>query len=376
MQERSDEQLMVAVMAGDQVALATLVTRHHGSLLGYLYRLSGGDRTLAEDLVQETLLHVLRQRTYRCDRPFKPWLYRIATNLARDHFKSAAVRRSVREGDAAEVLLHLYESEPSPEEQALAAEQGKEVRAALAQLREEERVVVLLRFYQTLPTVLLLLVLLLPFVTADGVTRDLHRHTYELLLTTALSTRAYVWGRYLVCLAMSLGLTVLLLCATLLMGWLLHLTVPLYPAPQIEAVFSLWIGLVVPATILVGSLSFALGTLFPRQSTLIKTAVLVVWTVGAEILPFSLGSTLTSTWYSNWDPTGAVPALKILSQTPDPQLHTATSLAQFQQALLSYENAMPSIGEWFIPHLLLVGVSLVLVLIAAFTFKRFRETLN
>ena len=37
---------------------------------------------------------------------------------------------------------------PGPEERALAAEQGGEVRAALAQLGEEYRVVVLLRFYQ------------------------------------------------------------------------------------------------------------------------------------------------------------------------------------------------------------------------------------
>jgi RNA polymerase sigma-70 factor (ECF subfamily) len=148
MQERSDEQLMTAVMAGDQMALATLVTRHHAPLLSYLYRLAGGDRQLSEDLVQETLLHVLQQRTYQCDRPFKPWLYMIATNLARDHFKSAAVRLRWREGDEEEALLHLYDSEFSPEERALAAEQGSEVRAALAQLREEYRVVVLLRFYQ------------------------------------------------------------------------------------------------------------------------------------------------------------------------------------------------------------------------------------
>lgn len=228
----------------------------------------------------------------------------------------------------------------------------------------------------TLPTVLLLLVLLLPFVTADGVTRDLHRRTSELLLTTALPTRAYIWGRYLVCLAMSLGLAVLLLCATFLMGWLLHLTVPLYPAPQAEAVLSLWGGLVVPATILVSSLSFALGTMLPRQSTLIKIAVLAVWTVGAEILPFSLGSTLISTWYSNWDPTGAVTALKILSQTHDSQLYTATSMAQFQQALLSYENTMPGIGEWFIPHLILAAVSLGLVALAASTFQRSRVPLQ
>ncbi|BCL78964.1 RNA polymerase sigma24 factor [Ktedonobacteria bacterium brp13] len=148
MQERSDEQLMTAVMAGDQVALAALVTRHHAPLLGYLYRLAGGDRPLAEDLVQETLLHVLRQRSYRGDRLFKPWLYMIATNLARDYFKSAAVRQRWREGDEEEALLHLYDREPSPEEHALAAEQGSEVRAALAQLGEDYCIVLLLRFYQ------------------------------------------------------------------------------------------------------------------------------------------------------------------------------------------------------------------------------------
>jgi RNA polymerase sigma-70 factor (ECF subfamily) len=148
MQERSDEQLMTDVMAGDQAALAALVMRHHAPLLGYLYRLVGGDQQLAEDLVQETLLRVLRQHTYRCDRPFKPWLYMIATNLARDYFKSAAVRQRWREGDSEEAFLYLYDREPSPEEQALTAEQGNEVRAALALLREEDRVVVLLRFYQ------------------------------------------------------------------------------------------------------------------------------------------------------------------------------------------------------------------------------------
>lgn len=145
MQDRSDEQLMTAVMAGDQVALAILVTRHHAPLLGYLYRLVGGDQQLSEDLVQETLLHVMRQRTYQAARPFKPWLYAIATNLARDYFKSAAVRQCRQEEEA---LLHLYDSAPGPEERALAAEQGGEVRAALAQLGEEYRVVLLLRFYQ------------------------------------------------------------------------------------------------------------------------------------------------------------------------------------------------------------------------------------
>src|SRR2546423_10090030 len=126
MQERSDEQLMAAVMAGDQVALAALVTRHHAPLLGYLYRLVGGDRPLAEDLVQETLLRVLRQGTYQSARPFKPWLYTIATNLARDYFKSVAVRQRWQRGEEEEeeALLQLHDSAPGPEERALAAEQG------------------------------------------------------------------------------------------------------------------------------------------------------------------------------------------------------------------------------------------------------------
>lgn len=148
MHERSDEQLIAAVLAGDQMALAALVTRHHTPLLGYLYRLVGGDRPLAEDLVQETLLHVLRQRTCPSDRPFKPWLYTIATNLARDYFKSAAVRQRGRWDEEEEALLHLHDSAPGPEARALAAEQGSEVWAALAQLSEEYRVVVVLRFYQ------------------------------------------------------------------------------------------------------------------------------------------------------------------------------------------------------------------------------------
>jgi RNA polymerase sigma-70 factor (ECF subfamily) len=149
MQETSDEQLMAAVMQGDRSALAVLVSRHHAPLLGYLYRLVGGDRELAEDLVQETLLHVLRQRSYAYGHPFKPWLYTIATNLARDYVRSAHVRHRGRsEGEKEPALLRLYAREPGPEERALAAEQGSEVRAALAELGEEYRIVLLLRFYQ------------------------------------------------------------------------------------------------------------------------------------------------------------------------------------------------------------------------------------
>jgi ABC-type transport system involved in multi-copper enzyme maturation permease subunit len=228
---------------------------------------------------------------------------------------------------------------------------------------------------RTLPTVLVVLVLLLPFVTADGVTRDLSRRTHELLMTTALPSWAYVWGRYLAGLVMSLGLALLLLASILGMGGLLHLTVADYPLPQISAVLLLWVGMVVSATVLVSSFGFALGTLLPRRTTLVKIVILVGWIMGAVILPRGLGKTTPPAWYVNWDPTSAITALGMLPQYSF-DLRAVTSAAQLQQLILTVENKMPDLAGWFAPHLLLAGFSLVLVLVAALAFKRSRDVLN
>ncbi len=232
---------------------------------------------------------------------------------------------------------------------------------------------------------LLLPGLLVPFVTADGVTRDLHRRTHELLMTTALPTRAYVWGRYLTGLLTSLGLALLILAGILSMYLLLHLAVPTDPPPQIGAVLLCWVGMIVPATILLSSASFALGTLLPRQATLVKVVLLVAWFIGVVLLPPLLvparpGPILAPpAWYSAWDPTSAATVTALLvpyDPTLQSQLSSATSVAQAQHILLTVENALPAIGSWFGPHLLLAGLSLLLVVLVAFAFRRFRNVLN
>jgi len=230
---------------------------------------------------------------------------------------------------------------------------------------------------RTLPTVLVVLVLLLPFVTADGVTRDLNRRTHELLMTTALPTWAYVWGRYLAGLVMSLGLALLLLVSILGMGLLMHLTDPAYPLPKIGAVLLLWVGIVLPATVLVSSFGFAFSTLLPRLSTLVKVVILVAWIVGALVIPLGLGNTTPPpAWYVNWDPTSGITALGLLPSYSINLGPTITNETQLQQLVLSVENKMPDIAGWFAPHLLLAGCSLALVLVAALAFKRSRETLS
>jgi ABC-type transport system involved in multi-copper enzyme maturation permease subunit len=227
---------------------------------------------------------------------------------------------------------------------------------------------------QTLPTSsLLLLILLLPFVTADGVARDLQRRTHELLMATALPTRSYVWGRYLTGLLISLGLAGLLLAAILGIGLLLHLTIPEYPLPPIDVVLLFWVGMVLPATVLVSSLGFALGTLLPRLTAMVKIVILVGWIIGAVVIPIGLGNTAPPTWYVNWDPTSAVTARGLLSAYSI-NLSTVIRATQLQPVLLTIENKMPDIAGWFVPHLILVGLGLLLVVPAAFTFRRFRNT--
>jgi ABC-type transport system involved in multi-copper enzyme maturation permease subunit len=231
----------------------------------------------------------------------------------------------------------------------------------------------------SLPTTEVLLVLFLPFVNADGVTRDLQRRTHELLMTTPLPTWAYVWGRYLIGLLMSLGLAAMLLAALLGMGEVLHRSNSAYPSPQVGAVLLLWGGMVVPATVLVSSLSFALGTLFPRQSTLVKIGILVAWVVGAYVIPiilyFPSGPNHLPARYSSWDPTSALTGLVMFSQynSDAHQLSSSvTNTAQLQHLLNTIANKMPDISPWLAPHLIEALLSFLLVVVATFAFRRFR----
>jgi hypothetical protein len=201
-------------------------------------------------------------------------------------------------------------------------------------------------------------------------------------MTTTLPTRAYVWGRYLMGLLVSLGLALLLLVAIVGMGWLLHLSVTDYPAPEIGAVLILWVGMVVPATILVSSISFALGTVLPRQSTRVKIGILVAWFIGAVILRQTLGDqTAPPAWYSAWDPTSSATAVGIAFQNGfqnagDLNPGHRTDIGQLQHFVLTIENRLSDINTWLVPHLLLAGLSLLLVVLAGFAFQRFRNAIQ
>jgi RNA polymerase sigma-70 factor (ECF subfamily) len=65
---------------------------HGGPLLGYVLRLTNGDRQLAEDIVQETLLRAWRHPEALTGRPVRPWLFTVARNLVVDAHRAKSSR--------------------------------------------------------------------------------------------------------------------------------------------------------------------------------------------------------------------------------------------------------------------------------------------
>jgi RNA polymerase sigma-70 factor (ECF subfamily) len=106
MDRLSDEERMASAQAGDMAALTTLVERFQAPLTGYLARHVDPDWALSQD----TFLRMLLQRNLHVDRPLKPWLYAVATNLARDHFKAARVRCAERLDDTYAITLERGDS--------------------------------------------------------------------------------------------------------------------------------------------------------------------------------------------------------------------------------------------------------------------------
>jgi RNA polymerase sigma-70 factor, ECF subfamily len=88
----SDEQLLQAYCHGDKNSFSVLVERYQRELFHFLVRFLG-DRAAAEDVFQETFLQVHQSAAqFDPERRFRPWLFTIAANKARDVLRSLSRR--------------------------------------------------------------------------------------------------------------------------------------------------------------------------------------------------------------------------------------------------------------------------------------------
>lgn len=132
--EISDAAVVGAVLDGDIEAYAVLVRRYQDVLYAHACRMAGG-RDEAADLVQQAFVTGY-QRLGTCREPARVggWLFRILSNLCRDHL------RDRRRGDVSlEVVPSIPADDHGPDGAARLDELGTRLRSALERLEGDQR---------------------------------------------------------------------------------------------------------------------------------------------------------------------------------------------------------------------------------------------
>ncbi len=87
-----DEQLMAEVRDGNLRKMSILFERYNVRLFNYFTKLTR-DRALSEDLTQTVFERAIKYRnSYKDSYPFKAWIYRIASNVRYDHYRSQKLK--------------------------------------------------------------------------------------------------------------------------------------------------------------------------------------------------------------------------------------------------------------------------------------------
>ena len=155
LEELTDEQLLGRHCGGDEAALGVLIERYRLELYHFLARFLG-DRAAADDVFQESFIQVhISADTFDTSRRFKPWLFTIAANKARDLLRKNRRQQAVplsamldKHSEDGRAFIDLLEADlPLPQERAQQEETGQIVRNVVASLPEHLREVLLLAYF-------------------------------------------------------------------------------------------------------------------------------------------------------------------------------------------------------------------------------------
>lgn len=149
-----ETQFIERLKRGEAAAFETLVAERSGEIYGLLYRLTENPEE-ARDLTQETFLRAFQSiGHFRGDADLRTWIYRIAINQARNRWRwwrrrrrDATVSLDAPDGPFGQPLNATLRAEKAedPEEQTLARERERALRAALKALGSSYRETVVLR---------------------------------------------------------------------------------------------------------------------------------------------------------------------------------------------------------------------------------------
>jgi RNA polymerase sigma-70 factor (ECF subfamily) len=139
---RTDEQLLADHISGDPGAFRLIVKRHSRELYDFVFRFTRSSAA-ADDVVQESFLqvHVSADR-FDPSRRFKPWLFTIGANKARDWLRTRSRQREVAldakiagDDDAGQTFLDLLADQAHvPGQQMEVEEKRRAVRRGIDRL--------------------------------------------------------------------------------------------------------------------------------------------------------------------------------------------------------------------------------------------------
>lgn len=139
---------MQRLAAGDDLALNDIMGRWREKLAAFLARMTG-DHASAVDLAQETFVRLYQHRaSYKPTAAFATYLFRIASNLARNHARWKQRHPTVSMDDAETPHQETAASSPAPDQQLDDSERLQVIEAAIAALPPDLREAILLFTHQ------------------------------------------------------------------------------------------------------------------------------------------------------------------------------------------------------------------------------------
>jgi len=150
----SNEELLELCKRQDQEALRALLKRHERPVYNLLYRMLSNHED-AEEALAEVFVKIWRSAaSFKGNSKFTTWMFKIASNTARDFLRSRMTRQEVSFEDASIDQLEIAEqsgtSAGDPEACAINSEDRARIVRAMQGLSEEDRLIVSLYHFQEL----------------------------------------------------------------------------------------------------------------------------------------------------------------------------------------------------------------------------------
>jgi len=143
--ELADGELVRRAKRGDVGAYEQIVERYREPVFRAAFVVTRSQAD-AEEAAQDAFVKAFGALPrFRIGAPLRPWLLRIAVNESRNRLRSARRRDALALRAAAE--RPPEDSDRSPEAALLAAEERRDLLAAVERLREEDRLVIACRYF-------------------------------------------------------------------------------------------------------------------------------------------------------------------------------------------------------------------------------------